>query len=305
MKLGIKVGNFPESVIDLEATNAQSAEVWYLVNRGADYQEFFKYLMNRKIDVGLHFWATTGDGYLANIADPTSPDIINESKALIKRTIEIAALNQFKYVNIHPGSAAKIKVELGTWIYHEIIKTTDYDAASDCFLENALEMNEFARSLGVILTVETVPPRASIGSLKERLTSQSTLNAYELPLAVIIRAAESGIHIANDFSHTAANFADLGTPASIQQELSDFTARHADMTKLVHIGFIKPPYNGTDYHGSLDEKILESNDAVPNYENLIKLLGIFKNRNDVWGLVEPAADHKQNYFLAKKLIDAS
>lgn len=303
MKLGIKVADLPVSINDLKETGARFAEVWFQINRAADYNGIFEYLKLQKIEAGLHFWGTLSSGYLANIADPSDPERLNESVDLIKKTLEIAAKNHFRYVNIHPGSAAKIRVELKKWTYQEITQMVSLKDAENCFLANAQNLNDYARKLGVLLTVETIPPRVLSGSLDERISDIKVINAYELPITTIYRAAGQSIMIANDFSHTAANFSDLNNPQLIYEALLKTTEKLFPVTKLIHIGFINNSFTGTDYHGSLDDKIFLENKTVPNLEELKKLLKLFKNRDDVRGLVEPVKDHIKNYFLAKKLID--
>ncbi len=76
----------------------------------------------------------------------------------------------------------------------------------------------------------------------------------------------------------------------------------APMTRLIHIGFVMPPYNGTDNHDQLDNPILNTSAAVPNKNQLIELLKLFPNRSDIWILAEPSQHHAKNYFIVKELL---
>jgi hypothetical protein len=68
------------------------------------------------------------------------------------------------------------------------------------------------------------------------------------------------------------------------------------------LGYVIPPYNGVDFHDSLDNPLLDTDDAIPNKKEMVKLLKIFENREDVWILVEPKEDHVKNYLLAGKIL---
>jgi hypothetical protein len=35
-------------------------------------------------------------------------------------------------------------------------------------------------------------------------------------------------------------------------------------TKVLHLGYVIPPYNGTDFHDHLDNLLFETDQAVPN-----------------------------------------
>jgi hypothetical protein len=70
----------------------------------------------------------------------------------------------------------------------------------------------------------------------------------------------------------------------------------------LHLGYIIPPYNGTDYHDHLDNPVFESPNAIPNKNQMIELLKIFRHQKNIWALVEPNGLHPKNYFLAQKLL---
>src|SRR3989344_5773564 len=108
MILGIKVGPNKNSFLDLELTGAPFAEVWFNINRADEYTELFAELKRRKMQVGLHFWGILDGGISASFGYPDQ-FVLDNSAALVKETIDIAARNTFQYVNIHPGSRAIVK----------------------------------------------------------------------------------------------------------------------------------------------------------------------------------------------------
>jgi hypothetical protein len=119
---------------------------------------------------------------------------------------------------------------------------------------------------------------------------------------MVLDAARDGFRIANDFGHTAASVL-TDDVNSVWRYLLDFTRAVVKQTKLIHLGFLVPPYNGTDFHDSLANPLFETTKAVPNKQQTLELLRIFKNRPDTYILVEPNGGHVGNYFLAKKLLD--
>lgn len=300
MKLGIKVGLQKNSSTDLLATNPQIAEVWFDIGRADEYSELFNALKRQRCEVGLHFWGALPDNTWTNLAYPDK-NLIHESLILMRRTIEIAARNGFQYVNIHPGTAARVKLFFDREEFVLDSTPVPFARAEQLFLENVGSLYKIAADNGVVLTVETVPSRVSKGWY-EPGARKNPLNIYELPIEVVMSLASLGKPVANDFGHTAGNIIS-DNPETVWSFLKTTTEQLAGQTSLIHLGFIKPPYNGTDNHDSLDNPVLLTDQAIPNKKQMIELLRLFRNRDDVWILSEPVKDHVKNYFLAKKLID--
>lgn len=303
MKLGIKVGPQQSSIDDLNTTNPDMCEVWFDVNRTDEYATIFTKLKTMHIDVGLHFWGVLPDNTWANIAYPDS-QLNDTSYRLIEQTIEIAASHGFSYVNIHPSSRAQINLDLKTYIFSVIKPPVDEKIAIENFLKYSIRLSERAKQLGVILTVETVPARVKNNYWVNPDDRSNVINVFELGLDSIRAAAHAGIAIANDFCHTASSYIDSDR-TRIWKQVLQTTTDLAPQTKLLHLGFLIPPYNGTDFHGDLDHPAFETTEAIPNIPEFITLLKMFINRPDVWALVEPKSDHIKNYNLAKKLIDST
>jgi hypothetical protein len=114
-------------------------------------------------------------------------------------------------------------------------------------------------------------------------------------------AMERGISIANDFAHTTANCTS-DNPQELWTYLQDTSKRMLSHTRLLHISYVMRPHHGSDCHESLDHPKMATDEIVPNSMQMIELLKLYKNRGDIWALVEPTVDHVKNYFLAKTLL---
>lgn len=299
MKLGIKVGLKNDSFEDLDKTQAPACEVWYNASKAHDYTDFLEKLSRRGIDVGLHYWGALPDGTMTNIAYPDA-SLNQASMGLMMQTLETAAYYHCVYVNIHPGSYTTIKVDFETYDYPYVSAPCDLHKAQENFLTHAENLQARAKELGVVLTVETVArlsPKTHWYVPSGRL---NTINLYDMPLATVLAAKNAGIPVANDFVHSATQSQSTNR-TDIWNNLKQTTLDLFDATRLIHVGFYVPPYNGADNHDMLDNPLFETDRAIPNKNEMRELLQLFKQRNDVWAITEPRQDHVKNYFLAKKL----
>ncbi|MBI3955769.1 hypothetical protein HY339_00780 [Candidatus Gottesmanbacteria bacterium] len=301
MTLGIKVGPQKQSFLDLEQTRAPFAEVWFNISRADDYTELFDELKRRRMQVGLHFWGALPDGTWTNIAYP-DPDLVNQSLSMMKKTIDIAAHHDFQYVNVHPGCAARVSIDFDANRMDLRSAPIPFDQAIPLFVENAQVLDEYAQDHGIVFTIETVPSRVVMGWYDHaaRNDPDKITNVYELPVEAIEAAAKAGLWVANDFGHTAAIAAN--NQQTVWHHLLGKTQRLAKQTRLIHMGFVTPPYNGTDFHNTLDHPLFDTNQAVPNKKQMIELLRLFTGRDDVWILTEPNRYHTENYFLAQNIL---
>ncbi len=300
MTLGIKVGPHKQSFLDLAQTNAPFAEVWFNISRADDYTELFAELKRRKMQVGLHFWGALPDGTSPGFGYPDR-SILDASATLVRQTIDIAAGHGFDYVNIHPGSRAIVKIDLDRMDYPYVSEPIPLARAEAIFLEEVDKLNQYAKDRGVVLTVETVSRRLQKTDWYNPASRLKPFDSYQLPVASIQAAANHGVAIANDFVHTATDPIS-SDPHEIWKYLYSTTQSLAPRTRLIHLGFLVPPYNGTDYHDTLENPILDTDQALPNRQHMIELLKLFGNRDDVWILVEPNGRHTENYFLAQKIL---
>ncbi len=300
MKLGIKVSLDRNSSADITATRPAMAEVWFNVTKKDDYTNLFDFMKRRPMDVGLHYWGALPNGILTNIAYPDA-DIIKPSLELMKATIDVAAHNHFTYVNVHTDMRALVNVNFATLNVSVASEPADLDMCTRTFTENITRLNEYAGDRGVLLTVETIPQRDT-ASWSVNRTRTGVINLHQLPITVQLELGHRGFAIANDFCHTACNMISDDRGA-VWRFLYKTTKVLAPATRLIHLGFTVPPYNGVDIHDSLENPVLNTDAAIPDKTEMIKLLKLFQNRNDMFILVEPKKDHVKNYILARGILE--
>ncbi len=301
MKVGIKVGANAQDIKNLELTNAPYCEVWFDINKASTYDELFAFIKKRDIDVGLHFWGCLPDGTWTNFAYPDDT-LIKASLDLMRKTIDIAAQNHFQYVNIHPGTRTKTKIDFVNECFTLLADPVELSVSEQLFLEHAKALHAYAIERGVLLTIETVPQAESRGWYNPQ-ARKNPMSIFQLPVDVLIAAARQGLWIANDFGHTAANVISSDRTA-VFTLLSDATQTLASQTRLIHAGFVVPPYNGTDFHNTFDNPVFDTDQAVPNKKELKELLKLFRSRDDVWVIAEPSKDHPKNYHILKEIVEA-
>lgn len=315
MILGFKTGpkNFAEGqrvVVDLGAT---MCEVWFDVTKAEEYQDMFDWLVKHRVFLGLHHWGTIHGNIRIRGAHPDSPGIKTniaaqdkhirtETIAQIKKTIAIGADIGCVYVNAHPGAQATETIEFTDWKQTMLEdQRSDAATAKKLFLESAYELHEYAKSRGILLTIESIPARDStIGH--DRL---SIYNPGNIPPSVLEEYVKSGGWFANDIAHTGSHFLlSEENSAATWQATMDFSRRLAPQTRLIHMNVITPPYNGTDSHDGITETDF-AQETFPTKQGVIDFLRLFKDRNDVFVVNEPKANVAGNYKtlhqLAKEL----
>ncbi len=302
MKLGIKVAPGNGWKRNIEAARPRMVEIWYNASQPADYDDMFAFLSSRDIDVGLHYWGALPNNLLTNISYP-DPSISKPSLELMYATIDVAVAHTCVYVNVHPDLHSLLQVNFNTMDIRIASKPADPNTMNEVFIKHILSLNRYAQAKGVILTVETVPMRDS-PSWKPQRDRTEVIDIHQMPIDILVDLASCGVAIANDFSHTASNVISNDRNA-VWQFLYDKTCALAPTTRLIHLGYSIPPYNGVDFHDSLDNPILDSDDAIPNKTEMVELLQIFQNRDDIWILVEPKSDHVKNYFLARGILKSA
>jgi len=205
-------------------------------------------------------------------------------------------------VNIHPGSRAIVKLDLDTMDYPYVSEPIPILQAQEIYLEHVTKLHQYAKDHGIVLTVETVSRLVTKTDWYNPASRLKPFDIYQLPVSSVQAAAAAGIAVANDFVHTATDPVS-DNPQDIWKFLYDTTQTLAAATRLIHLGFLVPPYNGTDFHDHLDNPLFQTNQAIPNKHQMIELLKLFGNRDDVWILVEPNGRHVENYFLAQKILE--
>lgn len=302
MKLGIKVAPGTAWKSNIEASRPRMVEIWYNASRPADYDEMFAYLSTEGMDIGLHYWGALPNQILTNISYPDS-NVAKPSLELMYGTIDVAAKHKCVYVNVHPDLYSLLSVNFDTMDIRVASEQANQETMNSTFIERITALHTYARSKGVVLTVETVPMRDT-PSWKPDRDRSTAIDIHQMPMGVFLDLATRGIAIANDFSHTASNVIS-DDRRTIWRYLYDTTKALAPATQLIHLGFIVPPYNGVDFHDSLENTVLDTPDAIPNKKQMIDILKLFKNRDDIWILVEPKTDHVKNYFLAGEILKSA
>jgi hypothetical protein len=300
MKLGIKMAPDNTWKANIDATHPAMVEVWFNASKPANYDDMFAYLKTQNLDVGLHYWGALPNGLLTNICYP-DPVVTEPSLALIRATIDVAAKHHFQYVNMHNDMRVLMNIDTDFINVSIASKPADLTTSTQQFLENITALKTYADDRGVMLTVETAPIRQNTYWNSDRMSAQ-IINPYQLPMDVSFELARRGFAIANDFGHTASNIISED-PNAVWQFLYDTTKTLASSTRLIHFAFIVRPYNGVDFHDSLENPVLDSAAAIPNKKHMPELLQLFKNRDDIWILVEPKTDHVKNYFLARGILE--
>lgn len=301
MKLGIKVGLQGTPFKDLEKTHPDFCEIWFHSGKIAEYEPLCQKIQDLNVNNGLHFWGQLADGTQANLAYPDK-EILKQSRDLVKKTIEAAHIHKSAYVNIHPGEARLAKIDFENEQVTPYSQPAELRFCEETLYESVTELASYAQNYEVHLYVESVPRlfvghpwRGAKGRKNPVDIIQIQIPSFE-PLFKI-----PNVYFTNDIGHTAGNVIseDRGM---VKQFLVATTTRLFNQTKLLHVNYLIPPYNGTDYHGSIYYDEFKTNDSVPNQLEMQELLKPFINREDVGALVEPESDPVGNFFALKKLI---
>jgi hypothetical protein len=251
------------------------------------------------IQLNFHHWASF-DNILAN---PAAPGKLGERTIdSIRETINIAEKYSAGYVVIHPGHTKKNKINHKAQCIRPIEEISSLQQAEKMLYKRVELLQNYAAKHKVTLLIETVPkydPEYWM-SAKGRL---KTIDIGSLPLSTIAKLANAGFFVANDFEHTASN-----SLSNSHSEIYSFSLEQtkylAPCTKLLHLGYLIPPFNGTDYHGDLSNPEFDTSYALPNKNEMRELLKIFKGKSNIWVIPEPRSDHIGSYSVAQKLISA-
>ena len=300
---GIKIGPFKDNWRKLLAiTQTPYCEIWYRADQPEEYTSMFEVLRQKKIKVGLHFWATVGEGHLANLVYPESK-ILEPTLKLVEEVIHTACHNHFSYVLVHSGNRRAFLVDFEKrhaeidGLYPEI-SVEEAETTQETSLTG---LNQVAKKLGVLLITETVPAKDP----KPWDTQAGRLNPHEnlpVPVASLIKLSQKGFYIANDFIHTFCDGFDKPREELVKQLFAN-TKLMAPMTKVLHVNSVIPPYNGTDSHHGITDEDLATDGIVPTKPELLNLLKLFINQpEEVLAIVEPQREPVANYIALQKII---
>lgn len=297
IKLGIKVGEDLDDIKRLEQTNPSCCEVRFILERKELFSPVLKYAQEHNIQTNFHHWASF-DGILANVAHPGK--FGEDSVQTVKDTIDIASYNKGGYIVYHTGTTRQNKVDHKVGRIIPLEKVASETDAIKIFIERALKLYDYAKNKDIQLLLETTPMfDASVWMSREgRL---NPLSIGKLPMSVVDTLAKDNVGIANDFEHTASNYPNFSHSKTFDF-LYNKTKQLLLQTRLLHLGYLIPPYNGTDYHGDLSDPEFQTDTALPNENEMLKLFRLFKNHDKLWIIPEPQRDHVGSYKKAGSLL---
>lgn len=300
MNLGIKVGLKSNWKVDLAATQPDFCEIWFDSRRKDDYGELFAYLKLHKIPAGLHFWGSTPEGTLANLAYPDK-QILAISRQLLQLTIDTAAHIQAIYVNFHPCGKVLSRVDFDKEEFTPYTNPIELSVALRILEESLTAAQKTAVSQGIMLTLESTPKLATGSPWTGKNGRLHPTTIGEFSVAEIESLLNKlKLFFANDFGHTCGNVISPNRQ-EVKETLFNIARRLIHITKLLHVSYIVPPYNGTDYHGCLYYDEFKSPAAIPNYSEIRQLLKLYTQKPEIYALVEPEKDHPGNFQVLKNL----
>lgn len=294
MIIGFKTGpkNWEIAKKIVEDDGAKMCEVWFNVSKEKEYENMFAWLREHRVQIGLHYWGLVGGQYKPNLAHQNQA-VRDGTMAQIQRTIEIGKDIGAVYVNVHPGARWLEAIDFARdWQERVEDSETPREVAWQLLSETVQELANFARQRGVLFTLETLPGReANNMSMREGI-----YDSGNPPLSVMAELGKREIFLANDITHSASQLmVQEQDQETVYRALLDFTRAIAAWTRLLHVNTIQPPFDGRDSHsGVLPENFALGN--FPNREQLLELLGQFRERPDVFAVAEPETEKtRENY----------
>lgn len=291
-KAGLKVG--PQGWKErLEESKTQYCEIWFNIEEAPSYTEMFIYLKEHHIHTGLHFWGMLDGGILPNLAYPDSK-VWKATYDRMKASLDIAKSYDFSYVNIHLGNYALESIDFEKHVLTHIENSeVDQTLAEQTFLKNIEQLHTYAKNLGTMLIVETIPPMESSGNTQEGRSHPRPNHALS---TVFLETAAKKLHlnVNNDLGHSAAEFDTASDKEKLWEFLLARTKALEPYIKLIHMNTVLKPFNGTDSHDGITDEDF-SKGVFPNKQQIIELLQLFAKRNDVWVINEPMEKHIENY----------
>lgn len=301
MKLGIKTGLKSDWKTDLETARPYFCEFWFHSGKIDEYEPLFEFCKQQNIQTGLHFWGILPGSIQANLAYPDK-EILKKSLDLVKLTIDAAAKWNSLYVNVHPGEATITLVDFEKEIFKALTPPQPFSTCQKILYQSIEELAEYGKRMGIPLYVESVPQCAPGTPWHGTESRKMPVELFQIPVEEVEKVLDiPNVYFTNDFGHTAGNVISENRE-EIREYLFNVARRLQDKTKLLHVSYIIPPYNGTDYHGSLYYDEFKTITAIPNYLEMLELLKLFENRGDVYALVEPEKDHPGNFKTLQKLV---
>jgi hypothetical protein len=300
MKIGLKIGpkNW-HSVLD--QITPECVEVWFRLDWQQKYGDMFARLNLQSIPFGLHFWGILPDNLEPNLCS-INPEIVEKSYQQMRQTLEIASEIGAHYVNIHPGTLKMKKLDLDqsqmTLIDGPV---QELQPAISGLINRLKSLHQIAGQLGVLFITETLPKFEQM-HWRNPDGRQQTQDPVSIDLQTMIKLSGVNLNICNDICHDLTWFAQLPENEAFNQ-LLNFSRQIKNSTKLVHVGTIAPPFNGTDSHNGILVSDYELG-SFPALNDIRSLLQLYLDQSDIWIIPEPQLEHMvANYLVLKKLIN--
>jgi len=275
-------------------------EVWFNYKKASQYQEMFEWLRDRKVSIGLHYWGVAEGDIKPNLA--THHTLVrDEIMDQMKRTIDIGASINCAYVNVHPGSERLEKIDFDNerqfMTDHE---ATPPDEAAKLVVTAARELHDYAESKDVLLTIETIPGREA----PDFTNRENLYDPRNTTLATMKAMGQTGIFLANDIAHTAGALAmDVSSENEMWPALYNYTREISRATRLIHLNTLTPPHNGADTHDGIRDEDFKAG-VWPDKDQVKDILKLFRDRDDVYVVLEPRQYMPENYRALVSLVSS-
>lgn len=303
MQVGFKAGPLTWNVAKkiVVEDGAVLCEIWFQIEKAAEYKEMLNWLQRSGVHVGLHHWGRAPGDIKTNLMT-NNAEVRAATIQQIKHTIDIAAEIKCVYVNAHPGALNLEKINFSEHSQALVPNSaTPVAEARKLLLEGAQELNAYAQEKGTVLTIETLPG-AENGHYEARDNWYDPGNATISDTEML---AQTGVFIANDITHTTSALVRINAaPGYMWAEFLKFTERTKQQTRLIHLNTMIPPFDGTDTHNGLLDEDWQAG-AWPTRGQLIQFLSLFNNRDDVFVIPEPRENMQENYRALKDLAAAA
>lgn len=304
IKIGIKVGS-RDGIEVLQRSNAQYCEVWFRLewfktNVRETYVTLFEFMKKKGIKFGLHFWAVVFGKYFPNLVY-CKDGIAEETEALIRQTIDIAAEYGAFYVNYHPESYRLLELDLDKQEERVVPNAeVNEEEGFKSLLRHSANLKQYGIDRNVEIYIETVPKyvgehyRDARGRLKPQLSKGIETDK-------LIEMGKRGFSLCFDISHAIGQYPNEAREVIFPKILEE-AKQMVSYTRLVHVNTTLEPLNGTDSHNGILEDDFKLN-VFPNKEQLITLINVFKANPEVLLIPEPQQGKMvENYRELQKLF---
>lgn len=302
MHVGIKIGAL-DGIEILQKTKAKYCEVYFRLDWQEKYTPLFKYLKNNKINFGLHYWDMINGKYMPNLLYLNNNFAQKTYKSIIT-TFNIASLWGAFYLNFHPESYRQNILDLDKKIIKTIYekKSINYQASFDQLKIYLNKINQYGKAKNVLALLETVPKYivSDFGDIEKGRRDPQKSEGLETEK--YFELAKRGQLITLDLGHTMSQYT-----TENRDKLLQYLYQTADILKdnikLIHVTTNRPPFtDGVDSHNGILAIDMQQN-VAPDQEQLIRLLSIFKDKEDVWLIPEPPQTEMiENYLTLKQLV---